>query len=137
MTREEFKNLTMEILLNEEFFGISGMVRLFDSDNIDNFKVAQYDDDEWTVEASLPLEEFLDKLYNEIFVNPPKHKEGDVVKIRSDLKVNFDDGIVEDMVELAGKTATIEEVDDDGASELYYKIDVDKKIYWWSDKCFE
>ena len=82
-------------------------------------------------------EEFLDELYDKIFLNTPKYKEGDVVRIRSDLKVDYDNGIVEEMVELAGKTATIEEVDDDGSSKLCYKIDADKEFYWWSDECFE
>lgn len=66
MTREQFKDLAMEILLHEEFEA-SGMVRLFNSDNFDNFKVAQYDDDEWDVEAAMPFEEFLDDMYDAIW----------------------------------------------------------------------
>ena len=61
MTREQFKYLAMEIIVQQKF-GELGV--LFISDNMDNFKVAQYDDDEWDVEAAMPFEEFLDELYS-------------------------------------------------------------------------
>ena len=63
MTRERFKDLAMEIIVQQKF-GELGV--LFDSDNMDNFKVAQYDDDEWDVVAAYPLEEFLDDIYDAI-----------------------------------------------------------------------
>lgn len=63
MTRELFKDLAMEIIVQQKF-GKLGV--LFDSDNMDNFKVAQYDDDEWDVEAAYPLEDFLNELYSSI-----------------------------------------------------------------------
>lgn len=63
MSREEFMNTAMKILRAQKF-GDTGI--LFDSDNIDNYKIAQYDDDEWGVESNMPLEEFLDELYDEV-----------------------------------------------------------------------
>ena len=63
MTREQFKDLAMEIIVQQKF-GELGV--LFNSDNMDNFKVAQYDDDEWDVEAAYPLEDFLDNMYDAI-----------------------------------------------------------------------
>ena len=64
MTREQFKDLAMEIIVQQKF-GKLGV--LFNSDNMDNFKVAQYDDDEWDVEAAYPFEEFLDDMYDAIW----------------------------------------------------------------------
>ena len=64
MTREQFKDLAMEIIAQQKF-GELGV--LFSSDNMDNFKVAQYDDDEWDVEAAFPLEDFLDELWKIVF----------------------------------------------------------------------
>ena len=63
MTREEFKDAVMNILLNEKF-GNLGV--LFDADDIERYKIAQYDEDDWDVEASMPLDEFLDELYEVI-----------------------------------------------------------------------
>lgn len=63
MTREEFKDTVLNILLNENF-GKFGM--LFDTDDIERYKIAQYDKEEWDVEASMPLDEFLDELYEVI-----------------------------------------------------------------------
>ena len=133
MTREDFKKLTMEVIGQQKFE--DGV--LFDSDNIDYFEIAQYYYDERNAEATMPLKDFLDELYDKIFSLSPQHKEGDKVRIRRDLKVDYDNEIVEEMVGLAGKTATIEEVDTDGTTKLYYKIDTDNGDYWWSDECFE
>jgi hypothetical protein len=36
---------------------------LFTSDDIERYKVAQYDEDDWDIQASMPLDEFLDELY--------------------------------------------------------------------------
>ena len=63
MTREQFKDLAMEVIVQQKF-GELGV--LFTSDNMDNFKVVQYDDDEWDVESAMPFEEFLDDLYDAI-----------------------------------------------------------------------
>lgn len=63
MTREEFKNLALDILLNKEF---GGWAKLFDSSNIDDYKVAQYDDEDGIIMSDIPLDEFLDELYEVI-----------------------------------------------------------------------
>lgn len=63
MTREEFKDAVLNILLNEKF---TYNVRLFSEEDIERYKIAQYDEDDWDVEASMPLDEFLDELYEVI-----------------------------------------------------------------------
>lgn len=63
MTREQFKDLAMEIIAQQKF-GNLGV--LFDSDNMDDYKIAQYDDEGWDVVASFPLEDFLDDMYSAI-----------------------------------------------------------------------
>ena len=63
MTREEFKDAVLNILLNQKFGNIGV---LFDADDMERYKIAQYDEDEWDVEASMPLDEFLDELYEVI-----------------------------------------------------------------------
>ena len=71
MTKEQFKDLAMEIIVQQKF-GKLGV--LFSSDNIDNFKVAQYDDYDYDVEAAFPLEEFLDELYDAIMCEEDERK---------------------------------------------------------------
>ena len=63
MTREEFKDAVLNILLNQKFGNIGV---LFDAEDIERYKIAQYDEDEWDVEASMPLNDFLDELYEVI-----------------------------------------------------------------------
>lgn len=63
MTREEFKDTALNILLNQRF-GDSGV--LFDTDDMERYKIAQYDEEEWSVESDMPLGEFLDELYEVI-----------------------------------------------------------------------
>lgn len=63
MTREEFNDAVLNILLNQKFGNIGV---LFDAEDIERYKIAQYDEDEWDVEASMPLDEFLDELYEVI-----------------------------------------------------------------------
>jgi hypothetical protein len=63
MTREEFKDTAMNILLNEEF---GGWTELFDSNNINDYKVAQYDEEDDIVMSNIPLNDFLDELYEVI-----------------------------------------------------------------------
>ena len=63
MTREEFNDAVLNILLNQKFGNIGV---LFDTDDIERYKIAQYDEDEWDVEASMPLNDFLDELYEVI-----------------------------------------------------------------------
>jgi hypothetical protein len=54
----------MNILLNEEF---GGWTELFDSNNINDYKVAQYDEEDDIVMSNIPLEEFLDELYDDVY----------------------------------------------------------------------
>ena len=54
MTREEFNDVVLNILLNQKFGNIGV---LFDTEDIERYKIAQYDEDEWDVEASMPLDE--------------------------------------------------------------------------------
>ena len=63
MTREEFKNTVLNILLNETF-GHIGM--LFDATDMERYQIAQYDEENWDVEASMSFDEFLDELYEVI-----------------------------------------------------------------------
>lgn len=64
-----------------------------------------------------------------------KYKVGDKIKIRKDLDIdkiygNWD--CSEDMIQYGGMIATIIKCKDDS-----YKIDVDDKLYSWSDEMFE
>lgn len=60
MTREEFKDAVLNILLNQKF-GNLGV--LFDAEDISRYKIVQYDEyDEYT-ESDMPFDEFLDDLY--------------------------------------------------------------------------
>lgn len=63
MTREEFKDAVLNILLNQKFGNIGV---LFDAEDIERYKIAQYDEEEWSVESDMPLDEFLDELYEVI-----------------------------------------------------------------------
>lgn len=64
MSREEFKDAVLNILLNQKFgnFGV-----LFDTEDIRRYKIAQYDDEDWSVESVMPLGEFLDELYDDVY----------------------------------------------------------------------
>ena len=63
MTKEEFKDVVLNILLNQKF-GNLGV--LFDTEDISRYKIAQYDEEDWGVESDMPLDEFLDELYEDI-----------------------------------------------------------------------
>lgn len=63
MTREEFNDAVLNILLNESF---SSLAMLFDTEDMSRYKIAQYDEEDWDVEASMPLNDFLDELYEVI-----------------------------------------------------------------------
>ena len=63
MTREEFNDAVLNILLNQKFGNIGV---LFDTDDMSRYKIAQYDEDDYDVEAAMPLDEFLDELYEVI-----------------------------------------------------------------------
>lgn len=63
MTREEFKDTVMNILLNEKF---GDFAMLFDAEDIERYKIVQYDESDYDEEASMPLDEFLDELYEVI-----------------------------------------------------------------------
>lgn len=60
MTKTEFKDAVLNILLNQKF-GNLGV--LFDAEDISRYKIVQYDEyDEYT-ESDMPFDEFLDDLY--------------------------------------------------------------------------
>lgn len=63
MTREEFKDAVLNILLNQKFGNIGV---LFDTEDMSRYKIAQYDEEDWDVESNMPLDEFLDELYEVI-----------------------------------------------------------------------
>lgn len=66
MTREEFKDVATDMLLNKEF---DNWTNLFDSNNIDDYKIAQYDSEDGIIMSDIPLDEFLDKLYEVIKID--------------------------------------------------------------------
>lgn len=66
MTREEFKDVVLNILYRQTEYFLGKNIKLFTSDDIERYKVAQYDEDDWDVEAIMPLDEFLDDLYEVI-----------------------------------------------------------------------
>lgn len=61
MTRKEFKDAVLNVLLNQKF-GNLGV--LFDTEDINRYKIVQYDEEEWSIESDMPLDEFLDELYD-------------------------------------------------------------------------
>lgn len=60
MTREEFKDVVLNVLLNQKF-GNLGV--LFNAENISRYKIVQYDEYNEYVESDMPFDEFLDDLY--------------------------------------------------------------------------
>jgi hypothetical protein len=66
LTKTEFKDIVLNILLNQKFgnFGV-----LFDTEDMRRYKIAQYDDEDWSVESSMPLGEFLDELYEDLILS--------------------------------------------------------------------
>lgn len=62
MTREEFKDVVLNILLNQKF-GNLGV--LFDTEDINRYKITQYDEDGW-YNGGMPLDDFLDELYDDV-----------------------------------------------------------------------
>ena len=65
MTREQFKDLAIEVISNQSMKIGSCSYKLFYTDDIDDFNVAQTDGS-GDIEAAMPLEEFLDDMYNAI-----------------------------------------------------------------------
>jgi hypothetical protein len=66
MTREEFKDIVLNILLNQKFGNIGV---LFDTEDMSRYKITQYDEEEWGIESSMPLGEFLDELYEDLILS--------------------------------------------------------------------
>lgn len=60
MTKTEFKDAVLNVLLNQKF-GNLGV--LFDTEDINRYKIVQYDEEEWSIESAMPLDGFLDELY--------------------------------------------------------------------------
>lgn len=68
MKREDFKNLALNILLHQEV----EFLELFTTNDRERYKVAQYDEDGWDIEAAMPLDEFLDDMYDAIMCEEDK-----------------------------------------------------------------
>jgi hypothetical protein len=68
----------------------------------------------------------------------PKYNVGDYVRIKSDLKVNLDEGLVPEMVKMAGKLVQIAYVDsfDIDEDDMPYVIK-ELESYFWSEDWFE
>ena len=58
--------MVLNILIQHTEYFLGHNIKLFTSDGMERYKIAQYDEDEWDVEASMPLDEFLDELYEVI-----------------------------------------------------------------------
>ena len=58
--------MVLNILYRQTEYFLGKNIKLFTSDDIERYKVAQYDEDDWDVEAIMPLDEFLDDLYEVI-----------------------------------------------------------------------
>ena len=63
MTREQFKDLAMKIIAKQKLHFLNTDWNLFDSENIDDYKITEYDEYESDV-AAYPLEDFLDDMYS-------------------------------------------------------------------------
>lgn len=63
MTREQFKNLAMEIISQQTTCLMGKDWKLFDSDDISEYGVVEYEYDGYNVANGMPLDEFLDELY--------------------------------------------------------------------------
>lgn len=63
MTKTEFKDAVLNILLNQKF-GNLGV--LFDTEDMSRYKIAQYDEYGWYIDGTMPLNEFLDELYDDV-----------------------------------------------------------------------
>lgn len=68
----------------------------------------------------------------------PKYKVGDYVRIKSDLKVNYAEGLVPDMVAMAGRLVQISRVDtydteEDGMPYVVKELEG----YFWNEDWFE
>ena len=58
--------MALNILYRQTEYFLGKNIKLFTSDDMERYKVAQYDEDEWDVEAAFPLEDFLDDMYDAI-----------------------------------------------------------------------
>lgn len=67
MTREEFKDSVLNILLGKRYnINNFGTLFMFDAEDISRYKIAQYDEEDWDVESAIPLDEFLNEIYEVI-----------------------------------------------------------------------
>lgn len=65
MTREQFKDLAMEILSHQTIHFLDKDWKLFNSENIDDYKITEYDEDGFDIE-NYPFEEFLNDMYDAV-----------------------------------------------------------------------
>ena len=63
MTKTEFKDAVLNVLLNQKF-GNLGV--LFNAENTNRYKIVQYDEYD---ESDMPLDEFLDELYEDLILS--------------------------------------------------------------------
>ena len=66
MTKTEFKDAVLNVLLNQKF-GNLGV--LFNAENTNRYKIVQYDEYDEYVESDMPLDEFLDELYEDLILS--------------------------------------------------------------------
>lgn len=64
MTKTEFKDAVLNILLNQKLGSLG--VLLFDTEDMSRYKIAQYDEGGWYIDGTMPLDEFLDELYDDV-----------------------------------------------------------------------
>ena len=68
----------------------------------------------------------------------PKYEVGDYVRIRSDLEVNYEEGLVPEMVDMAGQLVQIShvepfDIDEDDMTYVVKELD----YYYWKEDWFE
>ena len=68
----------------------------------------------------------------------PKYEVGDYVRVRSDLSLNWSEGITPEIIDLAGKLVQISSVDTDDLDldDLAYEVK-ELEGYYWSEDWFE
>jgi hypothetical protein len=66
-----------------------------------------------------------------------KYNVGDYVRIKSDLKVDYDEGLVPEMVKMAGQLVQISRIDADSDYDTMPYIIKELEGYYWNEDWFE
>lgn len=66
-----------------------------------------------------------------------KYNVGDYVRIKSDLKVDYDEGLVPEMVKMAGQLVQISRIDADSDYDAMPYIIKELEGYYWNEDWFE